>query len=78
MRSLPEAASVKGPPGTCLSREGTLANLTCPGGFARVTGSKISSGRHFIRLSPPRGRRVGEGRTGSLGLTDANYYLEDG
>ena len=24
-----------------------------------------------------RGRRVGEGWTGSLGLVDANYYLQD-
>ena len=26
----------------------------------------------------PRGNEVGEGRTGSLGLADVNYYIWDG
>ena len=29
-------------------------------------------------LSLPRGREVGEGWIGSLGLVDANYYIENG
>lgn len=34
-RSPSETGSVRGPLGTCLGREGPLANLTCPGGLIR-------------------------------------------
>ena len=30
------------------------------------------------RLVVAKGRRVGEGLTGSLGLADANWYIQDG
>ena len=40
--------------------------------------TEIDSQTQQADLWLPRGKEVGEGRNGSLGLADANYYIQDG
>ena len=39
--------------------------------------SKKQTHRHS-RLAVAKGEETGEGRNGSLGLADANYYIQNG